>query len=987
MPRIKQIIFHFAFIAVLSLSTYAQPQPYLKFFNEASGYQNNKYITDVFCDSDGLIWIVSFSGISTYDGKEFKSINVETASHSNFLRIKETGNKKKYVIDYIGEVFYISADTLVPFLETNKDYQLESGFTDFYIDSKGQLHLSSKKEGYRIIDSKGNIEIPLLELSKNKQGGELCILSKDGNLPFIASFSPTNPVDSTAKYFYLLSTNLRVLDSVKVNYQSYHFPPSITRKNQDGYLYSDGRGNLISFGTSQILNRHNSKYPTVRVFHDRQNQTWLSTANDGIKLFRTSEGKEDYTVLANTKSILSCQDKEGGVWIYSDKEGLVYMPYPSFYYLTKENGIIAQKHVIALEAYRDRLYVAGENNRLTILDYKENQWITKEIKIPIDKKSSVTDLYFDEYQQKLCLSYRGGILEYKNDKWKNVDLGLLSKASESSIYRFIKRTSPDQSFHVLVDNYFFTIKNDSIVYQSKSLKGKAYSGTWSGDSLFINTEVGVYSFKNGSLQYLAESFELLNQRVYSITPYQNEVWFSIRNAGIQRLKDSQLETLKFNGRELQKGAVIKENESSIWIVARQGTFNYKLNERNELEAFAYARVPQTVAGDIKTNKNAILWGTWNQGVFVTPFKNIKAKPLEPLNLLIDKVLIDGQIEMNSDSIVELSYNQGIIQVFYRAVSYQNWDISYRYRLNGLVKKWTETTQRSVQFTTLPPGKYTFELQVKKGDQYWSDSHEIRFIIKPPIWKNWWFIVISLLCVGFIVYQLIAYRFRHIRREKDLVIDRLKAEQSALRAQMNPHFVFNILSSVQYLVMKKENKKAINFLNIFAGLMRKVLDYSSYELIRIEEEVNILKDYLALEQLRMENSFDYFIEIEEDHIDAEAFIPPFLIQPFIENAIHHGLKNKDGEKKLWISFKKVESLLQVEIKDNGIGRQASSVYNSNHKRKRKSHGIRLIKERLKLHNDREKNIEIIDVTSENGIVEGTLCKILIRIIYNESLNNR
>ena len=152
--------------------------------------------------------------------------------------------------------------------------------------------------------------------------------------------------------------------------------------------------------------RLSSKYPTLRVFHDRQNQTWLSTANDGIKLFRTSEGKEDYTVLANTKSILSCQDKEGGVWIYSDKEGLVYMPYPSFYYLTKENGIIAQKHVIALEVYRDRLYVAGENNMLTILDYIEGQWLSKEIKIPIDEKSSVTDLYFDEFTTNACLKIK-----------------------------------------------------------------------------------------------------------------------------------------------------------------------------------------------------------------------------------------------------------------------------------------------------------------------------------------------------------------------------------------------------------------------------------------------------------------------------------------------------------------------------------------------------------------------------------------------------
>ena len=228
----------------------------------------------------------------------------------------------------------------------------------------------------------------------------------------------------------------------------------------------------------------------------------------------------------------------------------------------------------------------------------------------------------------------------------------------------------------------------------------------------------------------------------------------------------------------------------------------------------------------------------------------------------------------------------------------------------------------------------------------------------------------------IAYWLISYRFRIIKREKDLVIDKLKAEQRALRAQMDPHFVFNVVASAQYLVMKEENEKAIEFLNMFSRLMRGILDHSNSNFISLDQEIKFLKDYIDLERFRLEKSFKYTLEIDQVKSNAQIQVPPFIIQPFIENAIHHGLKNKEGEKTLHVKFWFEKGFLVIEIKDSGIGRKNAGKFISEEKRRRKSHGIRIIKERLELHNNRKQG-NIIYTDSEN---EGTV--VLVKIKLNQ-----
>lgn len=204
--------------------------------------------------------------------------------------------------------------------------------------------------------------------------------------------------------------------------------------------------------------------------------------------------------------------------------------------------------------------------------------------------------------------------------------------------------------------------------------------------------------------------------------------------------------------------------------------------------------------------------------------------------------------------------------------------------------------------------------------------------------------------------------------------------SALRAQMNPHFIFNSLSSIQHLITTGNKESAIKYLNKFSLLMRNLLESSIEAKIVLSEEISLLKKYLSLEALRFNNSFKYTILVAEN-LDAEAIeVPALLVQPFVENAILHGLLNKSGANKLLeVRFGKKDEFIICEIEDNGIGRKASAERKSPLKASKKSRGIEVTEKRLELLNNFNGNsIEIIDKTNDKREPEGTLVILKISI---------
>jgi tetratricopeptide (TPR) repeat protein len=231
----------------------------------------------------------------------------------------------------------------------------------------------------------------------------------------------------------------------------------------------------------------------------------------------------------------------------------------------------------------------------------------------------------------------------------------------------------------------------------------------------------------------------------------------------------------------------------------------------------------------------------------------------------------------------------------------------------------------------------------------------------------------------LVLTLLAIRYRiklKINYEKKMK----EIEMRALRAQMNPHFIFNCLGSINRYIVKSDTKTASQYLTKFSKLIRLILDNSSSDHISLEVEIQTLQLYLEMESLRFDHGFDYEIQTDEQLPSGTVKLPSMLIQPYVENAIWHGLLQKEEKGKLWIRFKKINGhILQAEIEDNGIGRKRAMELKSKGTVKQKSYGMQISSDRIQIINNLYKlnnSVTVHDLTDSIGMASGT--KITLKI---------
>lgn len=342
--------------------------------------------------------------------------------------------------------------------------------------------------------------------------------------------------------------------------------------------------------------------------------------------------------------------------------------------------------------------------------------------------------------------------------------------------------------------------------------------------------------------------------------------------------------------------------------------------------------------------------------------------------------------------VRLQYWENFFSVGFsaRAFTLGN-ETRFRYRLAGF-DDWTEVSNRRfANYTNVPGGKYVFQLQAANNEGVWNEKLlEIPVFVATAWWATWWFRGAVLLAIGGIVYGAYQYRVSQIRRKERLKTEYEKrlaqVEMSALLAQMNPHFLFNTLNSIDSYIIRNESKKASEYLNNFARLVRLILQQSRSGHISLADELEVLDLYLQMESLRFDNCFKYKIEVAESLRTSSIVIPPMLIQPFLENAIWHGLRHLSKEKcegKILLKIAREGEYLRCVIEDNGIGREESAALkagkNGNHHKK--SMGMSITRDRIDLINKLRKmdaRVDIIDLKDENGQATGTRVELTIPV---------
>ena len=968
--------YYCVFFLIVAFSTQAFSQssdlsPRIEFFSIPNSPINSEEISDIKIDNQGYVWVVSFKGLYRYDGEKFQKISANYNSFGSLIRFHQGTNGERFVIDYWGAIYFVDNDSLFEYTHNTaiRKYYKAYGYTDLLLN-QNKLHFAFNSSGYKIVDD-GKIIDPLKD-NNISFNGYACQIKKD-RLPFI--FRGNKPGSNINKtYFFLFNEGFDKIDSIEINNKGHLNPSAVVQLANNNYLLSNGKGNLIEFNKNEIVREIEYKEQVLNLFVDNQSNLWLSTRGEGIHFYEKGNISEDNRkmILPNTTSIISTQDYQNGIWLYSQNKGVGYISHPEIMFYMQNKNV---KPLVETLADVNGNIVVADNSTLKGININENF----SSNVVHELNQQIMRLSYDRKQDKLWISTRGDLCYLKNgtlNKLPNY------KGNFSSSFSYFDSVWEDDEISLVATNgyHYFFCKEDSISHISKKYDHKLKGVLLLNDTVFVNTGNGLYIETRDTNYYLGNKYSIAKKTANQLFLFNNKLVLAIPSEGIYIFNGKEFSPLKFNDEIIPSGKLIKQNASTFWVVSNHGCFRIskiKTGNISELNVEAFKSLPRMVLKAAIIKDNQLIVQTRNSGIGFIDLNVLIENPLYSPHLIIKRVQTKSKRYEKKFQIEPILYDENNLQISFESLNYHDLDLTYRFKLDT-EDDWTTTTTGYVNYASLDPGEYEFIVQSRFGLGLWSDAKKIKFEIVPPIWRRTWFIILISLIVLLLIYWVFNYRFRLINKEKSLIIGRLTAEQKALRAKMDPHFMFNVISSIQYLILRKENEKATTFLNQFSSLLRNTLNQADNEYISISDELKFLKGYINLEKMRLEDRFDYQFIIS-DEINIEDSIPTYIIQPFIENAIHHGLKALEAGGQLKLAITQENNFIKVVVSDNGIG------YNTSLKakivrRKHVSHGIQTIESRLKIYNGKQinSNILIEDLGELGHNQTGTRATVFIKI---------
>lgn len=539
------------------------------------------------------------------------------------------------------------------------------------------------------------------------------------------------------------------------------------------------------------------------------------------------------------------------------------------------------------------------------------------------------------------------------------------------------------------EGYFFATSRGLFHYQNltEQFSGKIPLSTeWTrairfeNNNLFVGDNSGIRLFQKTSTVYKPIKNLLINKQIISI---DNQYVLSFDGI-IYKIDDKKIKQITALNSKVRVYQLKYQNEF-IYITSNQGLFRYSLKRKQLKQLSKLSGLASNNIKEIEISPQGI-WLATDNGLQLIPKnafdqKHYRSKiDLQTIKINSNEISINDKIILYPNDKLTLGLN---------ALAYRsNGTGMFAYRFENQTE-WVSipSSIQELKFPNLPSGEYSIHL--KYIDYKGVDSkNEIKIPVKvyPPFWLRGWFISLITLLFVAIVIMVFKYRIHLIRKKQIKEIKQLRLEnelrltqQNALKAQMNPHFLFNVLNSIKGFIYENDKKNASKYLSDFSNLVRKVLDMSSLPSVSLDEEIEILEIYIQLEQMLLHDDFNYFIDVDPNIDTNYIKIPTLIIQPYIENAFKHGLRHKEGEKNLIVSFSMDEEVLMIKISDNGIGRNASQNINAQIAKEHTSFATSALEKRLELLNHSSSDfvgVEIIDNFTEDLKPNGTT--VIIRI---------
>jgi len=701
-------------------------------------------------------------------------------------------------------------------------------------------------------------------------------------------------------------------------------------------------------------------------------------------------------------------------WIGTETNGMIQLPSNDSYirqlpipftikdFTSYSSGIVRSQNGL--------IYLAYGLEGLVEVDPKT--YVARRYKIPSGKKLSSVFRICNDNNNQLWIGTTAG-LYFFNITTKQFTRTVLPSFTEKQYVGFMFNDSKGNLWMSFTNpnsiGYYNTSEKKFYYYEHYVVDGKAVFNKNDAISRITedpNGNIWMISFQKGGLlcfESASKKWKLYphspqNKKMLAETGLnsiaaaeKNSIWLSnIYGLGLAKYNYS-TDSISFLTRKdglLSNNifTITKDNHNNLFLVSASGInfFNTHTNQirsltlNNENVNFNFAYFQFYDSGS-----NQLVYGINDRIIFIN--NKIWQSGNTQQVAYIDGIAVNNKnyyIHPGKE-ILSLSHSQKNISINFSSNSYnENGSLSYAWKMDGVDKIWNYSNEiTTANYANLSPGKYIFLVKAKNSSSDWGpENNSLRFVIHPAFWQTTWFKVCIFLFIAGLVYWLIQRRIKTIHKEAELKQKLSETEMLALRAQMNPHFIFNCLNAIDNLIQTNQKDKATTYLARFAKLIRSVLESSQNNLVPFHKDFETLRLFLDLEQFRCSNKFKYQLEADEELLQGDYKVPPLVIQPFIENAIHHGLLNKqNGEKKLIVKASLHHSYIQYFISDNGVGRTKAFEIKKLNKPEHTSYGIQITTERIHLHNQNGKtnDIQIKDLLQDDG-PSGTEVKVRINI---------
>ncbi len=948
--------------------------PYYKDINHYFGLPT-MHIYDLHVAKSGLLFLGTDNGLYSYDGIKFKSYKFKNNLANAVDRIQEDESGRIWCKNFSNQIFILLGDELWVHQPTDKLLtKLSDNLGDYLVTPTG-LWIITEKE--------------LLQMDKNDKIHRRYSIPKhkNDNFLFAIEYNPRTKdiLLGETDNLVVISSSGRISKTPLSSGQK-----TITLSNNYLFYGLKGKENKL------FVSKNHKSYSSIQV--DLKNYiiktsltdlgVWLCTSN-GVYKINPEKARVEFPFLMGRKVTDVVQDHEGNLWFSTLGDGLIFVPSLKIQKINVPNSSGSRNLFTAISIdERGHLYLGTMNGIVYELDraYRivksYNTGKNKEIEhISISEKYvSTSDGRFQRNGTKISDE-----IKYYKDVSED-DMGNYVFGS----YNLAGVIAKEDVKYPKTENYF---ENKELIFYGdmpkyirllRNKRTRAVHFNKNNRMYYVGASDGlfVYSTNNTEREISTENNEPIIAASIKADKYGN-VWVGSLQNGVYKIVDDKI-IKSFdvdNGLSGDNTKKIHIDSSGIWILNDKGLDFIDLENHTVSRLSRYSGLHGLDLYDITSN-HSHLWLLTNEGLLSvekTAF-NIPSSP----TFNIQRVKANDAIIQQND---ELNYDQNNIVFELQSVHFRSLgNYVYEYRLLGSNQNWK--TQASnvaeVNYLALDPGNYTFEARVRIGDIV-SEVEQFHFTIKKAFWMTTWFLALVLLALFVLIYFIFHWRLGIVRRRQKLREQLALSQITALRTQMNPHFMFNILNAFQGLIYSNQKTKANEYLGVFSDLMRKTLDISDKREISIYEELEAIDLYISLEKARFaEDDFEYQLNTNDIEELKKHAIPSLILQPFIENAIKHGLLHKNGKKVLKLTISKENNQYwRFEIEDNGIGREQSYSLNKNLK-KHNSFATKAIDSRISLINRLNKNqiqIEVIDLKNSDNTALGTrvILKIPIKTI--------